>query len=102
VEPAADRSAIRDIPLNSPSVTMADPRQYRHPQPQTCSSKWHWVKTAARVVEKLGHQVSEKVVYKFIWAGANVERWADTARETGRSRGKYFSWLCGRELAGRG
>jgi hypothetical protein len=56
------------------------------------------VEAAARIVQKLGSQINEKVVYKFIWAGANVERWADTAKETGRNKAKYFSWLCQREV----
>jgi hypothetical protein len=56
------------------------------------------IETATRDAQKLGSQVNIKVVYKYLWEGANVERWADTAKETGRNKAKYFAWLCRREL----
>jgi len=52
--------------------------------------------TALVVAQKLGTNAS-KFIYKQIWAGRNVERWADIARETGRDKAKYFAWLCARE-----
>jgi hypothetical protein len=52
---------------------------------------------AARVAGKLGGEVT-RFIYKQIWSGANVERWADIAKEAGKHRGKYFGWLCRREL----
>jgi hypothetical protein len=73
------------------------------------------VQVMARLVAaKIGTAVT-KSIYKQIWRGANVERWADTAAEMKQLAGqrvgkriiredtdpaKYFMWLCGRELAG--
>jgi hypothetical protein len=69
---------------------------------------------AMLVAVKIGTEVT-KGIYKQIWRGANVERWADTAAEmkhlAGQKAGnrtirkdtdpaRYFMWLCGRELAG--
>jgi hypothetical protein len=54
--------------------------------------------TAARVAQKLSTGVT-KFIYRQIWRGVNVERWADTAAEVGRHKGKYFAWLCKREHA---
>lgn len=78
-------------------------------------AKLHNVQVMARLVAaKLGTAVT-KGIYKQIWRGANVERWADTAAEikqlAGQKMGKqiirkdtdpakYFMWLCSRELAG--
>ena len=53
---------------------------------------------ATRIAIKIGHSMNMKLVAKYIWRGVNVERWADTARERGRHPGKYFNWLCQREL----
>jgi hypothetical protein len=60
----------------------------------------------ARAASKLGNQINEKVIYKFAWAGSNIERWADLTIETphagsGQSKARYFSWLCQQELAAR-
>ncbi len=55
--------------------------------------------TAARVAEKLGAAVTT-FIYQQVWRGVNVERWADTAREVGTHKAKYFTWLCRRETAG--
>ena len=56
--------------------------------------------TAARVAQKLSTEVT-KFIYRQVWQGANVERWADTAAEVGRHKGKHFAWLCKRELDAR-
>ncbi len=56
--------------------------------------------TAVRVAEKLHTEVT-KFIYKQVWQGVNVERWADTAAEVGRHKGKHFAWLCKRELDAR-
>ncbi len=80
-------------------------------------AKLHNVQVMARLVAaKLGSAVT-KGIYKQIWRGANVERWADTAAEmkhlAGQKMGKrtirkdtdpakYFMWLCSRELATKG
>ena len=56
---------------------------------------------AARVAKKLGTTAS-KFIYKQVWQGINVERWAVTAAETGRHKLKYFSWLCKREMSASG
>jgi hypothetical protein len=63
--------------------------------------------TAERVVAKIGADVTNiKAVYKQIWQGVNVERWADMAQEmphdkAGQSRIKHFAWLCRREIDAR-
>lgn len=65
---------------------------------------------AELVAAKIGTTVT-KGIYKQIWKGVNVERWADLALEskqlarqgTGRrdtDPAKYFMWLCSRELSG--
>jgi hypothetical protein len=53
---------------------------------------------AERVVRRVGIKVN-KFIYKQIWKGVNVERWAVTAEEVrhdkpGQSREKHFAWLC--------
>jgi hypothetical protein len=79
-------------------------------------AKLHNVQVMAMLVAaKLGTAVT-KGIYKQIWRGANVERWADTVAEMKQLAGqkpagkrairqdtdpaKYFMWLCSRELAG--
>jgi hypothetical protein len=53
---------------------------------------------AEQVARRLGTQIN-KFIYKMIWRGVNVERWAIAAEEVrhdkpGLSREKYFAWLC--------
>lgn len=53
---------------------------------------------AEQVVRRIGGQVTN-FIYKMIWRGVNVERWAVAAQEVrhdqpGQSRAKYFAWLC--------
>jgi len=53
---------------------------------------------AEAVVRRLGTKIN-KFIYKQIWKGVNVERWAVAAEEVrhdkpGQSREKYFAWLC--------
>jgi hypothetical protein len=53
---------------------------------------------AETVARRIGTNVN-KFIYKMIWNGANVERWAVTAAEVshekpGQSREKHFAWLC--------
>jgi hypothetical protein len=53
---------------------------------------------AEHVARRLGTQIN-KFIYKQIWRGVNVERWAIAAQEvphdqSGQSREKYFAWLC--------
>jgi len=53
---------------------------------------------AEHVARRLGTKVN-KFIYKMIWKGVNVERWAVTAEEIrhdkpGQSREKHFAWLC--------
>jgi hypothetical protein len=56
---------------------------------------------AEHVARRLGTKVN-KFIYKQIWNGVNVERWAVAAQEIrhdkpGQSREKHFAWLCGNE-----
>lgn len=53
---------------------------------------------AEQVARRLGVRIN-KFIYKQIWKGVNVERWAIAAKEIrhdkpGQSREKYFAWLC--------
>jgi len=53
---------------------------------------------AEQVVRRIGIKVN-KFIYKQIWKGVNVERWAIAAEEIkhdkpGQSREKHFAWLC--------
>ena len=53
---------------------------------------------AEQVARRLGTKVS-KFIYKQIWQGVNVIRWAVAAEEVahdkpGQSKEKYFAWLC--------
>ena len=53
---------------------------------------------AEHVARRLGTNVN-KFIYKQIWNGVNVERWAVTAEEVrhdkpGQSKEKHFAWLC--------
>ncbi len=53
---------------------------------------------AEHVARRLGTNVN-KFIYKQIWKGVNVERWAVAAEEIkhdkpGQSREKHFAWLC--------
>jgi hypothetical protein len=53
---------------------------------------------AEHVVRRLGTKINN-FIYKMIWRGVNVERWAVAAEEVrhdrpGQSREKYFAWLC--------
>jgi hypothetical protein len=54
--------------------------------------------TAERAAKKLGTAVS-RFIYRQVWRGVNVERWAVTAAEAGRHKAKYFTWLCQREAS---
>ena len=56
---------------------------------------------AEAVVHRLGTQIN-RFIYKQIWKGVNVERWAVAAEEIrhdkpGQSREKHFAWLCQNE-----
>jgi hypothetical protein len=53
---------------------------------------------AEQVVRRIGIKVN-KFIYKQIWKGVNVERWAVAAEEIrhdkpGQSRERHFAWLC--------
>jgi hypothetical protein len=57
--------------------------------------------TAERVARRVGTKVN-KFIYKQIWKGVNVERWAIQASEVrhnkpGQSALKHFAWLCKNE-----
>lgn len=56
---------------------------------------------AEQVARRLGLKINQvnKFIYKQIWKGVNVERWAIAAEEIrhdkpGQSREKHFAWLC--------
>ncbi len=53
---------------------------------------------AENVARRLGTKINN-FIYKQIWKGVNVERWAIAAEEIkhdkpGQSRAKHFAWLC--------
>jgi len=63
------------------------------------------LKEVARKAEHVARRLGTKVnnfIYKQIWNGVNVERWAVAAQEIrhdkpGQSREKHFAWLCANE-----
>lgn len=62
-------------------------------------------KKATQVTKRIGESMTT-FVYKQIWAGRNVERWAVAAEEVGhdkpkQSRGRLFAYLCKQEGQGR-
>ena len=60
-------------------------------------------KKAERVVERIGQHMADrmkKFVYKQIWAGKSVERYAVAAQEIGENRHKLFAYLCRQEGQG--
>ncbi len=60
-------------------------------------------KKAERIVERIGKHMAErmkKFVYKQIWAGKSVERYAVAAQEIGENRHKLFAYLCRQEGQG--
>jgi hypothetical protein len=77
----------------------------------TVTAKANWERTLKFLAElfrvrELAERVAKKLktavtgfIYQQVWRGVNVERWADTAAEAGEHKGKYFTWLCRRELA---
>jgi hypothetical protein len=61
-------------------------------------------KKAAQVTKRIGERMTN-FVYKQIWAGKNVERWAVTAEEVkhdkpNQSVGRLFAYLCKQEGQG--
>ena len=60
------------------------------------------LKEVARKAEHVARRLGTKVnnfIYKQIWRGVNVERWAVMAEEvrhdkSGQSRERHFAWLC--------
>lgn len=56
---------------------------------------------AQRTAQRLGTSVT-RFIYKQVWRGVNVERWAATAAEAGRHKSRYFAWLCQREAQASG
>lgn len=52
---------------------------------------------AERVVTRIGKDINEgmrKFVYKQLWMGKSIERYAVTAQERGKHRYKLFAYLC--------
>lgn len=58
------------------------------------------LKKAEQLAARIGTEMAErmqKFVYKQIWAGKSVERYAVAAEEIGKDRHKLFAWLCQQE-----
>lgn len=58
---------------------------------------------AEQVISRIGKDMAErmqKFVYKQIWAGKSVERYAVAAQEIGDNRHKLFAFLCKQEGQG--
>lgn len=61
------------------------------------------LRRAEQVAERIGTDMAEKMqkfVYKQIWRGKSVERYAVAAQEIGENRHKLFAWLCRQEGQG--
>lgn len=87
----------KDNPANWFAAACSKARWEKYTLPYFAKLK-EVARKAEQVARKLGTNVS-KFIYKQIWKGVNVERWAVTAEEVkhtkpGQSREKHFAWLC--------
>ncbi len=85
--------------------TRTTPEPGKADQPTNWQRTLQWLAKAREVARKAAYVAAKlniavsKFIYKQIWKGVNVERWAVTAEEIrhdkpGQSREKYFAWLC--------
>lgn len=61
------------------------------------------LRRAEQIAERIGTDMAEKMkkfVYKQIWTGKSVERYAVAAQEIGENRHKLFAFLCRQEGQG--
>jgi hypothetical protein len=85
--------------------TRTTPEAGKDNQPTNWQRTLQWLAKAREVARKaayVAHKLkteATRFIYKQIWKGVNVERWAVTAEEVrhdkpGQSRERHFAWLC--------
>jgi len=96
----AEQALTKERPANWFAAACSKDRWERYTLPYF--AKLHEVaRKAHSVAHRLGTQINN-FIYKQIWRGVNVERWAVAAQEVrhdkpGQSRVKFFAWLCTHE-----
>lgn len=93
----AREARSKDNPANWFAAACSKARWEKYTLPYFAQLK-EVARKAEQVARRLGTNVN-KFIYKQIWKGVNVERWAVTAEEvshhkSGQSREKHFAWLC--------
>ena len=93
----AREAHTKDRPANWFAAACSKERWEKYTLPYFAKLK-EVARKAEAVVRRLGTQINN-FIYKQIWKGVNVERWAVAAQEVrhdkpGQSREKYFAWLC--------
>jgi hypothetical protein len=93
----AKQALSKNIPANWFARACSKERWEKYTLPYFAKLK-ELVRKAENVARRLGTQINN-FIYKQIWKGVNVERWAVQAEEIkhdkpGQSRAKYFAWLC--------
>jgi hypothetical protein len=96
----AKEAQTKDKPANWFSTACSKARWEKYTLPYFAKLQ-EVARKAEYVVHKLGTRINN-FIYKQIWKGINVERWAIAAQEVrhdqpGQSREKYFAWLCANE-----
>ncbi|HVB22285.1 MAG TPA: hypothetical protein VNG51_10095 [Ktedonobacteraceae bacterium] len=87
----------KDNPANWFAAACSKARWEKYTLPYFAKLK-EVARKAENVARRLGTKVN-KFIYKQIWKGINVERWAVAAEEVkhnkpGQSRERHFAWLC--------
>jgi hypothetical protein len=93
----ADEAQTKDNPANWFAAACSKARWERYTLPYFTKLK-EVARKAETVARRLGIKINN-FIYKQIWNGVNVERWAIAAEEIrhdkpGQSRVKHFAWLC--------
>lgn len=93
----AHAAQTKDHPANWFAAACSKARWERYTLPYFAKLQ-EVARKAERVARRLGTKINN-FIYKQIWRGVNVERWAIAAEEVrhdkrGQSREKYFAWLC--------
>ena len=93
----AREALSKDNPANWFAAACAKARWEQYTLPYFAKLK-AVAQKAECVAHRLGTQVN-RFIYKMIWKGINVERWAIQAEEVrhdkpGQSRVRHFIWLC--------
>jgi hypothetical protein len=93
----AHEAQTKDNPANWFAAACSKARWEKYTLPYFTKLK-EVARKAEHVARRLGTKINN-FIYKQIWKGVNVERWAVAAEEIrhdkpGQSREKHFAWLC--------